>query len=186
MFWHVSVHQSVCPHLGGTPARYRWGVGVSQPGGYPCQGIPHLGYPTCRTWPGWYPCQGGTPPQVTPPVGPGRGGTPARRGSHLRYPPVRPAQGYPCWGVPHLGYPLSDLARRYPYWGVLHLRYPPHWTWLVGGTPVGVPHLGPPLPSQTWPGGTPARGGRVPHLGWSTWYTAVGMPLAFTQEDFLV
>ena len=63
------------------------------------------------------------------------------------------------------------------------------------------PHLGG-VPGQVQPGGTPARSSQA-HLGyprqtwlgggyltsgnrWSTWYAAVGMPLAFTQEDFLV
>ena len=69
----------------------------------------------------------------------------------------------------------------------------------------GVPHLGYPLPHQTWPGvpqlggyptsgtpqsdlasegGYPSAGGGTPPS--STWYAAVSMPLAFTQEDFLV
>ena len=46
----------------------------------------------------------------------GGGGVPqpsAARGSrvaHLGHPPIRPGQGYPCWGVPPLGYSPSDLA----------------------------------------------------------------------------
>ena len=43
---------------------------------------------------------------------------------------------------------------------------------LPGGTLPQVP------PWQTWPGGYPTSG--------SNWYAAVGTPLAFTQEDFLV
>ena len=80
--------------------------------------------------------------------------------------------GYPTSGSPHSP---SDLTGRVPQWGVPHLRYPPLLD-LAGG----VPHLRyPPLSCRTWPGGG------VPHLG-STWYAAVGMPLAFTQEHFLV
>ena len=48
-----------------------------------------------------------------------------------------------------------------------------------GGDPGGVP----------WQGGYPARGGRGgTQVGQhrSTCYTAGGMPVAFTQEDFLV
>ena len=73
-----------------------------------------------------------------------------------------------------------------------------------GGTwQGGYPTLGTPLPHQTWPGGIPMGGippwvsplsdlaGGVPLPGVyptssSTWYAAVGMPLAFRQEDFLV
>ena len=95
MFWHVSVHPSVCPHLVG--------------GGYPSQ--------------------------------------------------VQAGGGYLDGGNPTPGTPLSDFG---------------------GGTPPRVP----PSPHRTWPGGTPT-GGWLPHLG-STWYAAVGMPLAFTREDFLV
>ena len=62
-----------------------------------------------------------------------------------------------------------------------------------GGTPSWVT----PPPRQTWPGGYPTLGtpprlnlaeGGYPTSGnrWSTWHAAVGMPLAFTQEDFLV
>ena len=118
MFWHVSVHPSVCPHLGG-------GYPVQvQPGGYPSQvqvgGYPTLGTP-CQTWSGGYPtlgpppsdlAGGSTPPQVPPPVRP-----------WITPPHVRPGRGVPR----------------------------------QGDTP----------PS-------------------STWYAAIGMPLAFTQEDFLV
>ena len=100
---------------------------------------------------------------------------------HLGYPPVRPRWGVPRWQVPHLGYPPpppcqtwqggtlaggyptsgtptpSDLAGGYPQWGVPHLRYP--LSDLVGGYPMGVPHLRY-SPHQTWPWGYPH--GRVP------------------------
>ena len=55
------------------------------------------------------------------------------------------------------------------------------------GVPLtGGPHLG--NPHQTRLGGTPAGVGGYPTSAqrWSTLYAAVGMPLAFTQEDFLV
>ena len=129
-------------------------------------GVPHLRSPH-QTWLGGTLTRG-TPPQV---------------------PPIRPG-----WGVP-----LLDLAWGYPK-GVPHLRYP-HQTWpgvpQQGGTspcvpPIrpgwGVPYLRylPPI----GPGWGYPNGGWVPHLiqdnRWSTWYAAVGMPLAFTQEDFLV
>ena len=81
---------------------------------------------------------------------------------------------------PHLG------GRGYPgqvQWEGTPPLVPPCCTWwgvplVGGGTPPRVP------PHQTWLGGYPWQG--VPHLRWSTWYAAVGMPLAFTQEDFLV
>ena len=67
-----------------------------------------------------------------------------------------------------------------------------------GGTPTwpgrgGRSRWGYP-PAQVQMGGYPLAGVPPPRQGvppvqdnrWSTWYTAVGMPLAFTQEDFLV
>ena len=64
MFWHVSVHPSVCPHLGGEPWPGPDGRGVPLPRGHPTLGtpfrpgwrVPHLGYP-CQTW-GGYPAWG--------------------------------------------------------------------------------------------------------------------------------
>ena len=79
------------------------------------------------------------------------------------------------------GREVPHLARGYPTLGT------PHQTWLGGGTLPGggIPPDGgtPPQvpPCQIWLGGTPARGNR-----WSTWYAAVGMSLAFTQENFFV
>ena len=187
MFWHVSVHPSihpsVCPHLGGVP----------QPGPAGGGGTPTGGVPNHQTWPGGGgTLMGGTPPQV-PPVRPGWGVP------HLGYPPVRPGWGAPWWGyptsgtshwtwlgVPWWGYPTLGTPGRpgrgvpwqgVPWWGVPCLKYPPHWTW-PGGTPPWIP------PNWTWLGGVPRWGG-YPTSG-GTWYTAVGMPLAFTQEDFLV
>ena len=56
-----------------------------------------------------------------------------------------------------------------------------------GPAGVGYPTLGPPPPSDL-ARGVPLRGGGYPTSGkrWISWYAAVGMPLAFTQEDFLV
>ena len=65
MFWHVSVHQSVCPHLGGYPGQVQWGGGgtpARSSWGYPYQGVP---------------LPGGTSPQVPPPHWTLLGGTPA-------------------------------------------------------------------------------------------------------------
>ena len=128
MFWHVSVHQSVCPHLGKYPGEIQVGGTPARPNlGYPCQrGYPNVGVP----WPG------GTPPEV-----------------------------------PHLGYPLSDLAGGYLNWrGTLMGGYPTSATPPVRLGWVGYPD-----------GGYPTSDNR-----WSTWYAAVGMPLAFTKEDFLI
>ena len=72
------------------------------------------------------------------------------------------------WGIPQPGpgggYPSQvGPGRGVPWRGVPHLRYPPPSDLAQVGTPMG--------------GDTPPS---------STWYAAVGMPLAFTQEDFLV
>ena len=145
---------SIClstPGGRGTPAR-------SRQRGYPCWGVPHLGYPR-QTWLGGtlpgiphlrYPHQtwlGGTSaggyPTLGTPIGPGSG-EPCQGGTPPQVPPSDLAVGYPCWGVPNLGYPLSDLAtpaRGTPSWvppigGVVpHLRYPPQ-TWLGGRYPT--------------------------------------------------
>ena len=72
--------------------------------------------------------------------------------------------GPASWGVPHLGYPPIR-----PGWGVSQ------W----GGTPPWVP-------LSDLAGGYPKGGYPTLDNRWSTWYAAVGMPLAFTQEDFHV
>ena len=171
MFWHVSICLST--PRGGTLARSRWG------GGYPCQvqvggtprvppirpgwGVPHLrhppsdlaggtltgGYPTSGTPPsdlaGGVPQWGVTPPQVPP----------SRTWlgvSHLGYPPLDLARGYPDGGTPPR-VPPSDLAK-VSQWG-----YPtsdtPCQTW-PGGTLMGYPLQVP--PHQTWWGGYPDGG----------------------------
>ena len=111
---------------------------------------------------------------------PGGGGYPSQ---------IQQAGGYPSQiqvgGVlqpgPGGGYPSQVQAGGYPNGGVPHLRYPPigpgRGVPQLGGTPPRVP---PPVDLCR---GLPQRGGTPPS---STWYAAVGMPLAFTQEDFLV
>ena len=111
------------------------------------------------------------------------GGTPARSrqaGGTGGYPPSDLARGYPCrgGGSPTLGTPCQTWLGGTPAWGTPP-QVPP--LDLAGGDLI-YPTSG--TPCQTWPGGYPCWG--VPHLGWSTCYAAVGMPLAFTQEDFLV
>ena len=95
-----------------------------------------------------------------------------------------PSRGYPTLGTPHQtwwgvpwrgGYPTSGTPCQ-TWWGT------PIWTWWpgvpqVGGTPPQVPPVRPGW-GVPWLGGVP--------IWSSTWYAAVGMPLAFTQEDFLV
>ena len=111
-----------------------------------------------------------------------RGGTPARSrwgvplpGLTGEYPHQVQAGGVPKVGHPHQTWPGSTPSGGYPTSGPL---IGPGW---------GVPHLG--YPSPIGPGwGVPLLGGGYPTSGnrWSTWYAAVSMPLAFTQEDFLV
>ena len=107
------------------------------------------------------------------------GGYPCRGVLHLGYPCQTWPGGTLPGGYPTLGTPLSDLVRGYPRWGYPAGRYPT----------LGTPH-------QTWPGGVgysppfqvDLAGVGYPTSGstWSTRYAAVGMPLAFKQEDFLV
>ena len=83
--------------------------------------------------------------------------------------PIWPTGGYPCgwWGYPH----PTD-------WGYPHLvnwgGYP---IWLMGVTP-------PPPPLSGLDGITPPPPFRRQSSRASTCYTAGGMPLVFTQEDF--
>ena len=163
MFWHVSVHPSVCPQ-GRTPPGQAEGVpepgpaggeggylrqvqtgGVPQPGlmEVPCSGL--MGG---VTW-------GGVPLTWSGPIG-----------------------GYPSqvrWGVPKVGYPLAGMG------------YPPSRPgWVPPLDRQGITSRGTPQAAGTPP---PPTAGGIPPLQdnrWSTWYAAVGMPLAFTQEDFLV
>ena len=119
---------------------------------------------------------GGTPARSR------QGGVPQQGVPHLRYPPIRPGWGYPNVGDPTLGTPIGPGGYLHQIWmGVLWLGGTPPWVPPVragqGGTPPQVPS------GQTWMEGYPYRGGTPPS---STWYAAVGMPLVFTQEDFLV
>ena len=184
MFWHVSVRRWFCLS---TPR----GLG----GGYPDQGgVSPPWVPPNYTWLGGT-LMGGTPPSRTWPGGPLMGGTPPWV-SHL----FRSGQGVPCQvqsgGVPHLGYPPIRPGQGGTPPQVLSCQ-----TWLGGtlpgpvrggyptlGTPPsdlarGVPHLGYSPVRPGW--GVPRRGGGYP-ISSSTWYAAVGMSLAFTQENFLV
>ena len=120
--------------------------------------------------------------------------------------------GYPISGLMVGWYPISDLmVEGYPIPGLMVGGYPipglmvggtPSQVWMVGdGGYPGYP------PGQVWmvgryPGYPPGQvwmvGGTqgTPHHDWmgyppptsiaSTCYAAGGMPLAFTQEDFLV
>ena len=87
----------------------------------------------------------------------GGGGTPARSNGGGRY-PSQVHMGYPRWGTPWQGWGTPPARTG---WGIPDMGY----------TPNGVP---PPPPPP------------VQDRKWSTWYAAVGMPLVFTQEDFLV
>ena len=124
----------VSPHMWG---RVPWPGPASQ-GGYPCQGVPHLGYPPIR------------PDQGVPLLGiPLPGSIPFLGVPHLGCPQSDLAGGTPCWGgwyppgrgyppaggTPGRGYPPARSDRGY-------LRYPPGQTWLEGypllggGTPL--------------------------------------------------
>ena len=166
MFWHVSVHPSIC---------------LSTPGG---------GYPS-QVQPGRVPWWGGTQGGVPPldrgyPDGGTQGGVPPRLdldgGGHLRqvqgeYPSqVQPGgyinRGYPRWGtppigpgcgVPEVGYPPVKPGQGVPQWGVPEVGYPP--SDLEGGTPRQVQGG---TPARSSPGGTPTGGtqsGVLPPVG---------------------
>ena len=99
MFWHASVHPSVCPHLGG---------GVPRPGpaggGYPSQ--VQGGYP--------YQVQAGGVPQPGPAGGypDGRLPQPGPAGGY-------PIGGYPTSGTPHWIWPGGTPTGGYPTSGTL-------------------------------------------------------------------
>ena len=116
------------------------------------------GYPARSSW-------GGTLP------GPAGGGTLAG-GYPGQVPPLARSarRGGPGGGVPDLGTPPPG----YPPARVPPTRVPPHIPPQLGTPPAGYPPWG-------VPGGYPGQG----TIG-STCSTAGGMPLAFTQEDFLV
>ena len=116
---------------------------------------------------------------------PGGGGTPANGGAVPKgtYPPRS------RWGerVPQGIYPPSRSRQggTYPPPGPDGGRGYPKVSTLHPGQDRGYPNV--PTPDQ----GIYAPPSSQPGLMgldniWSTWYAAVGMPLAFTQEDFLV
>ena len=126
----------------------------------------------------------------------GQGGTPlARTGDWMWYPPGKDWMGYPPQG-PGMGYPPTRTGWGTPWQG---LDVVPSWprldgvplTWTWDGVPPlartgwGTPSqnwMGYPPLIQDWMGYPPIRQSSIA----STCYTAGGIPLAFTQEDFLV
>ena len=179
---------SVSSHLGGG------GYPIQLMGGYPIPG-PDGGYPI--PGPG-----GGTASQV-------QVGVPHHR-SRSGYPilgsgrgaPTQgtPWQGAPTWGIPLAGAPTWGTPQQgasawgTPQQGGAHLGYPqqgtPAWsTPQQGATAWGTPqqegaHLGYP-PWQEVPARVPPRPPSRSSIA-CTCYAVVGMPLVFTQEDFLV
>ena len=175
----------VCSHGGGTPSSSKRGRGYPiqlAGGGYPVQlqvggatpsssrrgrgypiqlqvvGVPHPapGGGYPSSWPGGYPIQ----LQVggTPSSWPGGYPIPCLGGGTPPAGVPPPSRGYPPTGVP----PWQEVP---PGWGTPCWGIPP-----AGGTlPAGVP------PPQLGYPPTPVLAA-----------AAVGMPLAFTQEDFLV
>ena len=163
----------VCPHLrgvphpvdgGGTPSQVQVGGGYPIPS--PGRAVPHLadrGVPHPRSGQGVpHPRSGGYPIQLmgdTPSKVWTGGGTLSQIWMGIPYSRSR-------WGTPHLG------------WGTIHLDLgwgtpPPPGP--VMGYPPGMYHPPPPPP--------PIR--KQSSIA-STSYVTGGMPLAFTQEDFLV
>ena len=118
--------------------------------------------------------RGGVPPSFHTPILPDGGyppfflmgvphgkGYPPTIGTGWRYPPPNLGRGYPH----------ADLGRGYPSVQIWERGTPPVQTW-EGGTP--------PIQVRLGGGGTPNRNIAC------TCYAAGGMPIAFTQEDFLV
>ena len=96
--------------------------------------------------------------------------------------PIQLTKGYPIPG-PGRGYPIQLVGVPLPGSG----RYP--IPGLDGGTPSqvqagGYPGVPPPAPPPGLDGVTPPPSGYSSIA--STYYAAGGMPLAFTQEEFLV
>ena len=127
-------------------------------GGYPIQGLDRRG-----TW--------STLDQV-------RMGYPLTPRPGTRSTPDQVRMGYPYPPRPGMGYP-PDLGQGTP------------WTW--DRVPPGPGTGYPPPPKdlrwctpETWDEYPPRPGMGYPHSIASTCYEAGGMPLAFTQEDFLV
>ena len=156
----------VCPHLGGVPISHN--------------ALQH--FPKCHEAAGGG-TRSGTPPGGSgyPPRGGTQSGTPPG-GRGVRVPPLGGVPGQ----VPPPGVDRQTKWNYYPGGS----GYPPG-----GGTRSGTPPGG--YPVRYPPGGVrvpPRGGGGSSHVGGvpgqdnrrSTHYTAGGMPLAFTQEDFLV
>ena len=163
-----------------------WGYPIQLMGGGTLSqvwmGVPHpaSGGTPSQVWTGGYPIQpmGGTPSQVWM-------GWPHPADGGYLIPDL--AEGYhiQLMGVPYLrsrwGYPISGLDRGVPLWPGLD-GVPP-WPGLDGVPPSGQDWMGYPPPPQ------PELDGVPPHRQSSivsTCYVAGGMPLAFTQQDFLV
>ena len=203
----LSVHIS-----GGIPSSW-WGVPIQGPDGGGPHPRSRRGIPLARSrWGGYpipgpsggYPIQGpgrGHPPGVPPGQGVPTWVTPRQGGT---YPGYLPGRGVPTWGTPGRGH----LPRVPPGRGSAHLGYPPQQGGACPGTPLAggcLPRV-PPLPAgghlprypppsrgapaqgTPWQGGPPAVPPPPPSRSSiaCTCYAAVGMPLAFTQEDFLV
>ena len=160
--------------------------------GVPCSRSVGGGYPIPGLW-----VWGGTLSQACgwgePHPRSGWGGTPSQAWVG-GYPIPGLCWGYPIpglgGGLPHprsgWGYPGYHLARS-GWWG--YPGYPPGQVWMGGVTPlgqvwmVGATQDTPPPPGLD--GVTPPPPIRQSSIA-STCYAADGMPLAFTQEDFLV
>ena len=158
MFGHVSVHLSVCPRGGGGVPH------LARQGGTLARSSWGVGTPAKSDW-------RGTLSQVWPRGGGGRSGLPPGQVWWGRVP-----QPGLMEGTPEVGYPQQGWGTPQP--GVA-------WGYLARSNGV-VPEVGYPLSRNGVP---PVRGYPPSPLQdnrWSTWYAAVGTPLAFTQEDFLV
>ena len=156
MFSQASVHSHLCVGGGGYPV-----PGLDRGGGTPSQVWTGGGVTLSQVW------TGGTLSQVgvtQSEVWTGGGGVPPskiRMGGTPDTPLIQDWMGYPPvqdW----IGYPLSKTG-----WGT------PLQDWM------GTPH-----PSKTGWGTPPPIRRQISKV--STCYTAGDVPLAFTQEDFLV
>ena len=146
--------------VGGTPSRSKfwWGVPHPRSGVCVCVCVCVWGIPARSGW--W----GGVPYPRGDPI---LGSTPARSG---------------WWGVPHpRGYP-SQVLMVGGTQGILPPSRPGLGTFHSLGWGTPQPGMGYPS-AQTWDGVPPPT--RQSSIA-ITCYAAGGMPLAFTQEDFLV
>ena len=88
--------------------------------------------------------------------------------------PARSDWGYPSQVQMGREVPQPSVMGEYLRWGPPYRGYPPARS--DGGTWGGVP--------PSWEGVPPLP--PIQDSRWSTWYAAVGMPFAFTQEDFVL